>query len=69
MTWSGSADLLRQTRRQVNMSKRENETNNALRSSDRPLTEYESEQKALRENLARLKADRLAREKAKTDDA
>jgi hypothetical protein len=45
------------------MSKRENQ-NNAFRPSDRPLTEYEGEQKALRKNLERLKAERLAREKA-----
>jgi hypothetical protein len=45
------------------MSKRENDTN-AFRPSDRPLTEYEEEQKALRKNLERLKAERLAREKA-----
>jgi len=45
------------------MSKRENQ-NNAFRPSDRPLTEYEEEQKALRKNLERLKAERLAREKA-----
>ncbi len=50
------------------MSKRENESNNALRSSDRPFTAYEAEQKAQRENLARLKAERLARETAKTSD-
>jgi hypothetical protein len=36
----------------------------AFRPSDRPLTEYEEEQKALRKNLERLKAERLAREKA-----
>jgi hypothetical protein len=51
------------------MSKRENESNNALRSSDRPFTEYEEEQKALRKNLERLRAERLAREKAKTNDS
>jgi hypothetical protein len=50
------------------MSKRENESNNALRSSDRPFTEYEKEQKALHRNLARLRAERLAREKAKATD-
>jgi hypothetical protein len=32
------------------MSKREREANNAFRPSDRPLTEYEEEQKALRKN-------------------
>ncbi len=46
------------------MSKYEREANNAFRPSDRPLTEYEEEQKALRKNLERLKAERLAREKA-----
>jgi hypothetical protein len=50
------------------MSNRENEANNAFRPSDRPLTEYEEEQKALRKNLERLKAERLAREKAKLKD-
>lgn len=50
------------------MSKRENDLNNALRSSDRPFTEYEAGQKALRRNLERLRAERLAREKAKTND-
>jgi hypothetical protein len=51
------------------MGKRENEANNAFRSSDRPLTEYEKEQKALHKNLERLRAERLAREKAKLKDA
>ena len=50
------------------MSKRENERNNALRPSDRPMTKYEEEQKALRKNLERLRAERLAREKAKSKD-
>ena len=50
------------------MSKLEKEANNAFRSSDRPLTEYEEEQKALRKNLERLRAERLAREKAKSKD-
>jgi hypothetical protein len=43
------------------MSKRENNTNNIFRPSDRPMTEYEKEQIALRKNLERLKAERLAR--------
>ena len=43
------------------MSKRENEASK-FRPSDRPLNEYEQEQKALRKNLERLKAERLARE-------
>jgi hypothetical protein len=51
------------------MSKRQNDANNLFRASDRPLTDYEEEQKALRKNMARLKAERLAREKAKPDDA
>ena len=49
------------------MSKRENEASK-LRPSDRPLNEYEQEQKALRKNLERLKAERLAREGAKSKD-
>ena len=50
------------------MSKRENEANNTFRPSDRPLTEYEQEQKALHKNLERLRAERLAREQAKPKD-
>jgi hypothetical protein len=46
------------------MSKRENNTNNIFRPSDSPVTEYEREQIALRKNLERLKAERLAREAA-----
>ena len=46
------------------MSKRENDANNVFRPSDSPLTEYEKEQVALRKNLERLKAERLAREAA-----
>jgi hypothetical protein len=46
------------------MSKRENDANNLFRSSDSPLTEYEKEQSALRKNLERLRAERLAREAA-----
>jgi hypothetical protein len=46
------------------MSKRGNDTNNIFRPSDSPLTEYEKEQSALRKNLERLKAERLAREAA-----
>jgi hypothetical protein len=48
------------------MSKRENQIN-AFRRSDRPLTEYEEKQKALRKNLERLRAERVARE-AKSKD-
>ena len=51
------------------MSKPENDANNKFRPSDRPLTEYEQEQIALRKNLERLKAERLAREAAKSKDA
>ena len=51
------------------MSKRENNANNVFRPSDRPLTEYEEEQKALRKNLERLRTERLAREAAKPKDA
>jgi hypothetical protein len=50
------------------MSKREIEASNAFRPSDRPLTEYEREQIALRKNLERLRAERLARENAKSKD-
>jgi hypothetical protein len=50
------------------MSERENDANNIFRPSDRPLTEYEQEQIALRKNLERLRAERLAREKAKSKD-
>jgi hypothetical protein len=49
------------------VSKRENEANNVFRPSDRPLTQYEEEQKALRKNMDRLKAERLAREKTNSD--
>jgi hypothetical protein len=49
------------------MSKRENDANNAFRPSDSPLTEYEKEQIALRKNLERLKAERLAREAEQKD--
>ena len=51
------------------MSNREKEASNALRPSDRPLTEYEEEQKALRKNLERLRVERLAREAAKSKEA
>jgi hypothetical protein len=46
------------------MSKLENDANNVFRPSDSPRTEYEKEQIALRKNLERLKAERLAREAA-----
>jgi uncharacterized small protein (DUF1192 family) len=51
------------------MSNRGNDANDIFRPSDRPLTEYEEEQKALRKNLERLKAERLAREASKSKDA
>ena len=47
----------------------ENAAGKTFRSSDSPLTEYEQEQKALRKNLERLKAERLAREAAKPKGA
>lgn len=47
------------------MSKNENDADKLFRPLDRPLTEYEHEQIALRKNLERLKAERLAREAAK----
>ena len=50
------------------MSKREKAASNAFRPSDRPLSEYEQEQSAFRKNMERLKAERLAREAAKSDD-
>ena len=51
------------------MSNRENDVNNIFRPSDSPLTEHEKEQIALRKNLERLRAERLAREAAKSKDA
>ena len=50
------------------MSKHENDANNIFRPSDSGLTEYEKEQIALRKNLERLKAERLARETANSND-
>jgi hypothetical protein len=49
---------------------RELEARRAFRSSDKKaaLTEYEMEQRALHKNLERLKAERLAREAAKSKD-
>jgi U3 small nucleolar ribonucleoprotein component len=47
------------------MSKREKDASDAFRPSDRRLSEYEKEQIALRKNLERLKAERLAREAEK----
>jgi U3 small nucleolar ribonucleoprotein component len=51
------------------MSKYEKQASDAFRPSDKPLSEYEKEQIALRKNLERLRAERLAREKAKGKDA
>ena len=47
------------------MSRYEKKANNSFRVSDRPVTEYEQEQIALRKNLERLRAERLMREKSK----
>jgi hypothetical protein len=46
------------------------ETRRAFRSSDKkaPLTEHEEKQRAVVKNLERLKAERLAREAAKSKD-
>jgi hypothetical protein len=53
-----------------NKDRDEAEARKAFRSSDTkgPLTEYEKEQRALRKNLERLKAERLARDAAKPKD-
>jgi hypothetical protein len=50
--------------------KHDSEARKAFRPSDDkgPLTEYEKEQRALRKNLERLKAERLAREAANPKD-
>jgi predicted negative regulator of RcsB-dependent stress response len=50
--------------------KHTHEASKAFRSSDKkaPLTEHEEKQKALLKNLERLKAERLAREAAKSKD-
>lgn len=53
---------------EIIMSKLETEANNAFRPSDRPVSEYEKEQVALRKNLERLRTERLAREKAKSKE-
>jgi hypothetical protein len=47
------------------MSKYDKKANNAFRPSDRPVTEYEQEQIAIRKNLERLRAERLIREQTK----
>ena len=46
------------------MSKRGNNADHVFRPSDSPLSGYEKEQIAMRKNLERLKAERLAREAA-----
>jgi hypothetical protein len=51
-----------------NMSKRKNVANSIFRPSDSPQTEYEKQQLALRKNLERLKAERLAREAANSKE-
>lgn len=51
------------------MSRREYVAENSVLPSDRPVTEYDQEQKAFRKNLERLRAERLAREQAKSSDA
>jgi hypothetical protein len=43
---------------------RQKDDANKFRLSDSPLTEHEKEQIALRKNMERLKAERLAREAA-----
>jgi hypothetical protein len=51
-------------------SSSENEARRTFRSSDSKgaVTEYEKEQKARQKNFERLKAERLAREAAKSKD-
>ena len=47
----------------------ENEARRAFQAREKgPLTEYEKEQRALHKNLERLRAERLAREAAKSKD-
>jgi U3 small nucleolar ribonucleoprotein component len=57
------------SRRLHAMSKYEKQASDAFRPSDTPLSEYEKEQIALHKNMERLRAERLAREKAKRKDA
>ena len=54
----------------MSYKKHADEARRAFRSSDKksPLTEHEEKQRALRKNLERLKAERLAREAAKSKD-
>jgi U3 small nucleolar ribonucleoprotein component len=49
------------------MSKCGNNADNVFRPSDSPLSGYEKEQIAMRKNLERLKAERLAREAASSN--
>ena len=49
------------------MGRQKDDANNAFRPSDAPLTEHEKEQIALRKNMERLKAERLAREATNPD--
>jgi hypothetical protein len=58
------ASFFQAVRKVTSPSKREIDANNIFRLSDSPLTEYEKEQKAVRKNLERLRAERLAREAA-----
>ena len=51
------------------MGKGDKAASNAFRPSDRPLTEYEKEQSALRKNMERLKAERLARAAAQAKES
>jgi hypothetical protein len=52
----------------MSYNKRADEAGKAVRLSEKPLTEYEKEQRALHKNLERLRAERLAREAAKSKD-
>jgi hypothetical protein len=54
----------------MSYKKHADEAHKAFRSSDKksPLTEHEETQRALRKNLERLKAERLAREAAELKD-
>ena len=49
------------------MGRQKDDANNAFRPSDTPLTEHEKEQIAMRKNLERLRAERLAREATNPD--
>ena len=60
---TASVDAAREKKGTV-MSKREIDANSIFRPSDSPLTEHEKHQIALRKNMERLRAERLAREAA-----